>query len=226
MGWWIWLSCFLGTSFMAQAQDTSGLNRYIVDSLKRAEAKAPETTVVADSTQTYMQFFTQAALDSISKIHSPRRAAFYAAVLPGLGQAYNRQYWKIPIVYAAIGVSAGYFIWNMDQYTEFRNIYRARIANANNPDYTDAYKMYNNANIKYRRDTYRQYVDYSVLVFIAAYALNIVDATVFGHLKSFDVSEDLSFKITPTMMDFRTPGIKVSLQLDKPKKKSSGLVIR
>lgn len=144
--------------------------------------------------------------------HDPGKAAFYSAVLPGMGQAYNREYWKIPIVYAALGISAGFFISNLDNYKLYRDAYRMRIANQGNPNYTDDFK-YTNSDLVYLRDAYRQYVDYSVLVFALAYGLNIVDATVFAHLKQFDISDDLSMYITPKIINNQAIGIGINLQI-------------
>ena len=203
----------------SHAQDTTG-NRTIRDSLARRNAMAvTRDTIMVDRT----------VLDTLpvnyKALHSPRKAAFYSAVLPGLGQIYNREYWKVPLVYAALGVSTGVFIFNMDKFKEYRNAYRTRIANRNNPDFVDPYLKYDDSDLKYLRDGYRQYVDYSVLVFIAAYALNIVDATVFAHLRQFDISDDLSIRISPTLLNNRTPGIGLRVTMG-PKKVKPGLAFR
>lgn len=204
----------------SHAQDTTGNNRLIVDSLqRRTVAAARDTTPPVVSVE-------DSLLLGYKSIHSPRKAAFYSAVLPGLGQAYNRQYWKIPLVYAALGISTGFFIGNMDLFTKYRNAYRVRVANASNPDYVDQYPQYRDADLKYLRDAYRQYVDYSVLVFVAAYALNIVDATVFGHLRQFDMSDDLSIRIFPKVIDNRAIGVGVNISLSPRKKIRQGLAFR
>lgn len=214
------LLCLLtGPVITSHAQDTTG-NRTIRDSLGRRNAlPVKRDTVIVDG----------AVIDSLpvnyKALHSPRKAAFYSAVLPGLGQIYNREYWKVPLVYAALGVSTGVFIWNMDKYKEFRDAYRMRVANRNNPGYDDKYLKYDDSDLKYLRDAYRQYVDYSVLVFVAAYALNIVDATVFAHLRQFDISNDLSIRISPTLLNNRTPGIGLRVTIG-PRKAKPGLAFR
>ena len=153
----------------------------------------------------------------VKPIHSPRKAAFYSAVLPGLGQAYNREYWKIPLVYAALGITTGTFIINMDNYRTFRNAYRIRMDG--NADTVDDYVgLYSDNSLKVLRDAYREYVDYSVLVFVLAYGLNIIDATVFAHLKNFDMSDDLSMKIVPTVIDNRALGLSIRVNLGGKKK--------
>lgn len=154
--------------------------------------------------------------------HSPRKAAFYSAVVPGLGQAYNREYWKIPLVYAAMGISAGFFIGNFNYYKDYRDAYRIRMdGNANTVDkYAD---IYNNAeSLKILRDAYRQYVDYSVLVFILAYGLNIIDATVFAHLRDWNMNDDLSMRVVPKMLDNRSLGLSLQINLGKVKGKNKG----
>lgn len=203
----------------SQAQDTTG-NRIIRDSLARRNAMpVKRDTVIVDGS----------VIDSLpvnyKALHSPRKAAFYSAVLPGLGQIYNREYWKLPLVYGALGVSTGVFIWNMDKYKEYRNAYRMRVANRNNPSYDDKYLKYKDSDLKYLRDAYRQYVDYSVLVFVAAYALNIVDATVFAHLRQFDISDDLSIRISPALINNSTPGIGLKVMFG-PRKAKPGLAFR
>ncbi|PUZ25278.1 hypothetical protein DCC81_13300 [Chitinophaga parva] len=174
--------------------------------------------IISDSART-------AQRDSIrlekKRLHDPRKAAFYSVVLPGLGQAYNHEYWKMPLVYAALGTAVGVFVFNYKEFVDFRNAYRIRVAG--NPGVKDKYyDIYPDANqLKYIRDYYRQYVDYSVLGFIVVYGLNIVDATVFAHLKQFDVSPDLSMKVMPTLINNRTPGIAVRISLGGGKPASS-----
>lgn len=204
------LCCLLTFPFsgLFAQTDTAG-NRVIMDSLKR---QANTTTAGKDTVVVYASR-EDSIVANYKPLHSPRKAAFYSAVLPGLGQIYNRQYWKVPVVYAALGVSAGFFIGNIDLYHEYRDAYRMRVANRDNPDFKDPYARYQDGDLTYLRDAYRQYVDYSVLVFAAAYALNIVDATVFAHLRQFDISNDLSFRITPKMIDRRTFGLGLTLTL-------------
>lgn len=127
--------------------------------------------------------------DSLRRVHSPRKAAFYSAVLPGLGQIYNHQYIKTPLMLAGIGVATGIFIFNFDHYIKYRDAYRMRL----NGHFTHDPRIdiYSPDDLRYIRDGYRQYVDYSVLGFAAVYLYNILDAIVFAHLYHFDVSNDL-----------------------------------
>ncbi|MGN6400720.1 MAG: DUF5683 domain-containing protein [Flavisolibacter sp.] len=150
-------------------------------------------------------------VDSVMLHHSPKKAAIRSALIPGWGQFYNKKYWKIPIVYGALGVSAGVFVFNLQSYRDFRFAYKARIEATTKridpvtgqqtlpPDSTNynklqqIYKVLDVNAIRNYRDEYRRDIDYSVLVFVLLWGLNVVDATVDAHLKAFDVSPDLSF---------------------------------
>jgi hypothetical protein len=131
--------------------------------------------------------------------HSPRIATIRSAILPGLGQAYNREYWKIPIVYGVIGVPAGFFIYNNTWYKRTKRAYEIRVSNDTvNPVFPKLEPL-SVESLRFYRNSFRRDRDYAVLYFFIAWALNVVDATVFGHLKDFDVSPDLSLKIKPAI---------------------------
>lgn len=132
--------------------------------------------------------------------HSPRKATIRSAILPGWGQAYNKKYWKIPIVYAALGTAAGFFIYNNKEYISARDAYRNMEDNnpANNYLIPQKFSRVDPEAVRQYRISVRQYVDYSVLAFIVLWGLNVVDATVDGHLKAFEVNDNLSMQINPT----------------------------
>ena len=144
-------------------------------------------------------------IDSVLKNHSPGKAAIRSALVPGLGQIYNKKYWKLPIVYGALGVSGAVFIYNLRNYRDLRFAYKARIKALPPPqgqrDSSDLPKIrpdlqaFQANDLQTLRNEFRRNIDYSALVFILLWGLNVVDATVDAHLKSFDVSPDLSFKI-------------------------------
>lgn len=121
------------------------------------------------------------------KEFSPRKAALRSAILPGWGQAYNRKYWKIPIIYAAGGVITGFLIYNNRQYITARNNVEDSLAKKVNPSNID----------RLNRDQFRTWRDMNIFLLLGLYALNIVDANVDAHLKEFDVGENLSFTIKP-----------------------------
>lgn len=203
-----------------RAQDTLRPIAKTMDTLIRPIPAPGTDTVKANANKA---IFTDSAYIPNSKLpHSPRKAALYSAVFPGLGQAYNREYWKMPLVYAAIGTCTYFFIDNMNTYKIFRDAYRLR--QDGNPDTNDTNKLtvgLDAESIKIYRDQFRQYVDYSVLFFILAYGLNIVDATVFAHLRNFDMSDDLSMRISPTLINNRTLGIGVNISIGGKKAKGS-----
>lgn len=132
---------------------------------------------------------------------SPARAAFYSAVLPGLGQAYNGKYWKVPVVYAALGVGVYFYLENDRQYDRYRDAYKSRLAGQTTDEFTDDNGtpiVSTNGLIEAQR-FYQRNKEISVLVTVGLYALNIIDANVDAHLQQFNVSEDLSLKPS---MDF------------------------
>jgi hypothetical protein len=161
-------------------------------------AQKKDSTAVVTKKATFNRY------DSATKAHPPKAAAFRSAVLPGWGQIYNKKYWKLPIVYAALGITGYIFIDNIKTYKEYRFAYAARVkAEQFPPDSTDyfklkeLYKVISPGSIQAARNRFRQYVDYSAIFFILFWGLNVVDATVDAHLKSFDVSPNLSLQIKP-----------------------------
>lgn len=125
---------------------------------------------------------------------APSRAAFYSAVIPGLGQAYNKKYWKIPIIYAGIATGAYFYIQNNNDLNRFRDAYKRRIAGFTDDEFFgdgDTPLVSTDRLINAQR-TAQKNKDYSVVTIIAFYALNIIDANVDAHLKQYDISEDLS----------------------------------
>ena len=149
------------------------------------------------------------------KVHSPRKAAIRSAILPGLGQIYNQKYWKVPIVWGALGITGSIFVFNLNQYHDTRfaytTKYNMRVFKTDSAKYDDIrndLKPLSEESLRYYRDQYRRDVDYTAVFFILIWGLNVVDAAVDAHLKSFDVSPDLSFKIKPGYSDFaKTNGL-------------------
>lgn len=121
---------------------------------------------------------------------APAKAAFYSAVVPGLGQVYNKKYWKVPLVYGAIGASIYYYTLNNARYQTYRNAYKDRLAGIPNP----AYDYLDNARLIQAQQFYQRNRDLSLLCAIGFYVLNIIDANVDAHLGQFNVNDNLSFK--------------------------------
>ncbi len=138
----------------------------------------------------------------IVKEHKPSRAILLSAVLPGAGQAYNKQYWKIPLFYSALGTTAFTFDYFNKQYLK----YKGGIINFNEnlEDTTvqilEIFEGIDKTTLTQEKDRFRRNRDLSALVFLAIYTLNIIDATVYAHLANFDVSDDLSIIIQPDVI--------------------------
>lgn len=138
----------------------------------------------------------------------PRKATIRSAIIPGWGQIYNRQIWKVPFVYGAIGTTVGIFIYNVKGYRDLRRSYilKTDTSLANNSEIPYRYSTLEANSLKFYRDEFRRNVDYSVLAFLIAWGLNVVDATVSAHLRQFDVSDDLTIKFKPTLSPTGTVG--------------------
>ena len=136
--------------------------------------------------------------DTTSKKYIPRVATLRSALIPGWGQAYNKKYWKIPIIYGALGTTAGIFFYNLKTYKILRQTYIYLTTDTANRNKIDPqYVGFSPESIRKGRNSFRQNIDYSVLFFIGFWAINVVDATVDAHLKSFDVNDNISFKVKP-----------------------------
>ena len=122
---------------------------------------------------------------------TPAKAAFYSAILPGLGQAYNKKYWKIPIVYGAMGISLYYYIDSNKNYNAYRDEYKRRLEGLGR---SDDYKRYDDSTLINAQKFYERNRSLSAFFVIGFYALNIIDANVDAALMQFNVNEDLSFK--------------------------------
>lgn len=164
--------------------------------------------------------------DSLSKKNSqlfePRKATIRSAMLPGWGQIYNKKYWKLPLVWGALGTTAGIYFYNVKYYRTLKQayIYRSDNIDANDILVDEEFRNLSTESIRSYRNSFRQNVDYSVLFFILFWGLNVVDATVDAHLKAFDVSDDLSLQIKPGYSPMaNTSGISLVLNIGKNKAK-------
>tara|TARA_R100001369_G_scaffold20091_1_gene36599 strand:- start:77794 stop:78348 length:555 start_codon:yes stop_codon:yes gene_type:complete len=135
---------------------------------------------------------------------APAKAAFYSAILPGLGQAYNGKYWKIPIAYAGLGVGIYFYLDNDKQYDRYRNAYKSRLAGSKDDEFyvdTNNPRVSTDGLIRAQK-FYQRNKEVSLLVTAGIYILNIIDANVDAHLQQFNVNEDLSFKPAVNYDDF------------------------
>ena len=128
--------------------------------------------------------------------HSPKKATLLSVFLPGAGQAYNKKYWKIPIVYAAGGALVYSVIFYTKQYNNFKAAYSERITTGYNVD--GFYNQFQTPTLQNFRDSYRYNRDLSYIGIGAVYILQLVDAAVDAHFFDFKITDDLSLNIQPT----------------------------
>lgn len=200
----------------------------LADSLKNNKAVliSGDTTVLPDAKPMTKADSVKSSKKSIMAADSslkfnPRKATLRSLIVPGWGQAYNKKYWKIPIVYGALGTTAAIFVYNLKTYKALKQtyIYLLDSDTANDALIEERFRKLSPESVRSYRTSYRQSVDYSVLFFLVFWGLNVVDATVDAHLKSFDVSNDISMKIKPTIGN-TTPGLSFVFTLnDKSSRK-------
>ena len=131
------------------------------------------------------------------KIHSPKTAGWMSAALPGLGQIYNKKYWKLPIVYGVLGGLGVGIAWNAVEFTKYRDEYRFRLNN--NGNIKDSSLMYKSTEyVNSERQRYQRNMELFIIITAVCYLANILDAVVDAHLMSFDISDNLSLNITPS----------------------------
>ena len=179
--------CFSGWDAKAQQPDTLLItNGEIVDS---TEVLPADTT--ADKPSFVRRFFNK-------DYPNPRKAALFSAIIPGAGQVYNKRWWKLPIVYGALGTALYFEIDNIKQYRELRDNYRWLVdEDPNTNPVEEPYTLIDATTMKGYRDQWRRYVEFSSITLGLAYLLQITDAFVDAHLRSFDVSDDLSLHFQP-----------------------------
>jgi hypothetical protein len=166
------------------AEDTTSIQQY--DNVNVQQTPATTTTKI-----------------KVKKTKSPTLATILSTCVPGAGQIYNGHWWKLPIIYgAAAGLT---YVWlvNNKEYQIFKTEYKSRVENGYG--IYDTYQSLSQLQIKEAKDYYRRNLELTYIGFGLVYVLNIVDACVFAHLSSFDVSEDLSLQIKPTIQPLTIP---------------------
>lgn len=191
----IFLFLIPGTLFAQQNEDSS---------LKK------EDTVILKNNKADNSGKALLAEDTTSKKFNPKVAVLRSAILPGWGQWYNKKYWKIPIIYGALGTTTGVFFYNLKIYRLLRLavIYRSDTDTTNDHLIAPEFQSLPTDFLRQNRNVFRQNIDYSVLVFLLFWGLNVVDASVDAHLKAFDVSPDISMRLQPSFENNSgSPGI-------------------
>lgn len=126
---------------------------------------------------------------------NPKKAGLYSAIVPGLGQLYNHQYWKIPVIYVGVGIAAYFIQDNLNNYNSYHNAYVGRISNPNAVDkYTN---IYTTDNLRQLQSDYEKYLDLTILFTGVGYIAQVIDAVTYAYLKNFDISRDLSMRVQP-----------------------------
>ena len=175
---------------------------------------------------------------AILQSHSPVKASLYSAIFPGLGQIYNKKYWKLPLVYGGFGALGYSVTFNQTNFTKYKNAYldftddipetqrylEVISGNLNPADfdpvlYPDTYdsrqEQWFKEQLEHNMDYYRRNRDLSYIGLVGLYVLNIVDATVDAHLFDYDIGNDLSMKIEPRLMyagrSMNTLGLQISI---------------
>ncbi len=137
------------------------------------------------------------------KIHDPTKATIYSMIIPGLGQAYNHKYWKIPIIYAGFGTLYYFISFNNTEYKKWRDAYYHSLVNQNGdePPVNDYERLYGSRPdvLKSQKDYYRRNRDLSYILTGVWYLLNVVDATVDANLYTWNVDDNLSIRFEPTL---------------------------
>lgn len=127
---------------------------------------------------------------------APTKAAFYSAIFPGLGQIYNKKYWKTPIVWGALGTSIYYYLNNNKEYKRYRTAYKLRRNNLIDEFTVDGTEILSLETLERAQDQLRENRDLSLLTTLILYVLQIVEASVNSHLLQFNTDDNLSFKPT------------------------------
>ncbi|CAN5362585.1 hypothetical protein BH09BAC1_BH09BAC1_29660 [soil metagenome] len=163
---------------------------WILPQQVQAQIETPTDTIVEVDT-------TKNKRISYKGRHSPRKAALFSAALPGLGQIYNRKYWKLPIVYggfAGLGYAVGF---NHSNFRTYSNAFRIVANDTAIGSYRIDGRTYSEGQLRELKNYYKRNRDMFIIFTGVLYVLNIIDATVDAHLFDFDVSDDLSMHIEP-----------------------------
>ena len=184
---------FIGITFLLFFTSASA---QVTDTIIKGDTVTVRTSIsktISDTTNTVVTIKKGVS-------HSPKKAALLSTILPGAGQVYNKKYWKLPIIYAGVAGLAYSFQFNQSRYVKYRDAYKYRIDN--DATTTDDYiGLYSDDNLNTLQKYYHRYRDLTVIGFAALYALNIIDASVDAHLFTFDVSDDLTMKVEPTLIN-------------------------
>ena len=206
------MMCVLTWTCQAQTSDVQPLDTVAIgDSIGTLLAPMDQTARI-DSAQ-----LVKAKRDWSTWRPNPQRALWLALVIPGAGQIYNRKYWKLPIIYGGIMGCIYALTWNNTMYKDYSQAY---LDIMDSDPTTASYNKFlhlgveiNDSNMeryqslfKSRKDKYRRWRDMSIFVMIGIYAFSVIDAYVDAELSEFDISKDLSLRISPTVIHSQMGG--------------------
>lgn len=210
----LFLGLMLGS--LSWAQDSTFVDANLtLDTQDSVNTSIPLTST--DSFKNSNTSSTNFAIDSVKLLDkmrlNPKKAGLYSALVPGGGQIYNQEYWKLPIVYGAIGTGIGFIIHNSKNYNSARLEYSKRMSLKT--DLNPKYSRYDMYMLQQEQDYYKEYLDMSVLLTSLGYLLQIMDAVAFNHLKGFDISPDISARFKMSQLDYGQLGFGIALYYNK-----------
>lgn len=171
---------------------------------------APEKIALPDSIQ-INQRFSPRIQRLIADPLTPSKAAFYSAIIPGLGQAFLGKGWKVPIIYAAIGASLYYYDINNKEMNSYRTAYKRRLNGFFDDEYLETEIPITTDQLLLGMEFHKNYRDIAIILAAASYMLNILEANVSAHLLQFNVNDDLS--VTPNIiLDREITGIQLAFK--------------
>ncbi|MDR2906610.1 MAG: DUF5683 domain-containing protein [Bacteroidales bacterium] len=177
-------------NFAVYAQDTTAVAEPV------SEAQNPIRSEVLVETEK-PQDLPKKRLLALPKEKNPKVATWLSVALPGAGQIYNGQWYKVPVIYGGVAALYYFYQMNIDERNLYQAEYRGRLSQDTLFNPNPLLVRYNNEQIRTMRDYYRRNVEFVFILSGLLYILNIVDACVFAHLSSFDVSDNLSLRIQP-----------------------------
>ena len=151
--------------------------------------------------------YTSLGLAKEKKVKNPHTATMLAVFLPGAGQIYNEKFWKVPIVYAGLGISGYAVFWNKKEMKGYQEELDSRLKDSVEVNYLNL----SFDQLKSNRDFYRTNRDLSIMSFVLIYALQIVDAAVDAHLSEYNLGEDMTLAIEPKRYNNTKLGLGLTL---------------
>ena len=175
-------------------------------------AQEEDAVILDDTEETLRELSDNATLFEQQSELDPQTASIYSAVLPGLGQAYNKQYWKIPIIYAGGLAFIQIVKKNNLLYRAFRNALFNEIDLDENTVSPFGERFSVDA-LRRNTDRFRRDRDFFIIMGLLWYGLNVVEAHISAHLDEFDVNDELSMRVTPTLISVPTSPIGFGLSV-------------